>query len=1321
MPPGVHLAGEGEVLLCSTDIAPLIAVFKAEQCTITGLKMQQLVAGNVGYAFEYSGSNGKTSFVVPRPCIVFAEQASEFEIADCTLGGLDNNGLLHTGILIRQSSSIAVQRCNISRLHNGIQLWSTAGASLEGNHCIGNETSGIAAARDPNAPDAPTDLTARNNLCEGNKEVGIDLRSAQATLEGNRCIGNEMFGIHASRNTDTPDAPTDLTARNNLCEENKEDGIVLHSARATLEGNSCIGNEQSGIAAHRADNTPDAPTVLTAQNNLCEGNKQPGIVLLSARATLEGNRCIGNGNSGIAAQRDSVAPDAPTDLTARNNLCEGNKEAGILLLSARATLEGNSCIGNEIGIAAERDPDAPDAPTDLTARNNLCEGNGQSSIGLKHCLGSLSGNAFQCGTAGMVPVSISSPVRGLYPGYWRALSNGKGKTCLNLLPEIADESETHNEDALASLIRTGGCPHCFHRYWLGDIRQGHEREDVPRVPDVARPSPALDTETTEGIRFYEATPTQDNGAKIVRCSTHPFKGEGTLGNRLANTVNQLAKGDVACLWAVAHASPSDVVITETIEALKKYPIVRVIDLDLAPNGTELSLADRLANQLIERHTLRGARLRALACIPATGPFRMLMITLLLAVLVPVAFAGFDAGGYPALPRTLFDVLSYWQKGGGLAGKWVMAQSLFAWLPLLLVPSLAVRWFNRHIPAPLHLKDWMAPMLGKLRQVSDVFGQSTPTPSTQSLRDEDLQICGWLKFSLFGHRWFGMVGRPSDLVLVLRNVETLALERQAELRLWSSLRNKQVFVSITHVPGLAVLTDTWLDVWFGDSATSSATHSVANFAFPRTKEDRAFLLHDIAHTHLIQTKAKACANPTDGLSAILGFGEDPSDACNELSDDRWGLYDMLPALIIGSNHLAPMTVKLVKLKDSEKILNDARTEFQPYGALLPHPFPSSADSIVKFRQHAKVATGILDVVSLDEQHLLLTGRQAFRFELAQHLLGFYENRGKPVAPYLGDLLSLGEIHHLHQAIETLTDWNSGVPTETLLQRLPLRFEAALALRNERRCLPEGSPEESNDATRPGWDDLLEHLHDDLKTAPTSVRAVRIVIVCLQAEATLGATAHSDCLVRWAENPFIAPPGNNIWAAFLRELSDTMKRLSGYAPETAKVLLDKRMRQDWAGMPEATQHVLRSALEKMDGLIFGAMCRTADRPDMERLCRALTGRPAFLVANLLVLALRWVRKNGDDPSGVITKLRAIINDPQEEMGARFIGIPSADCSDATCRAAWETLQAMQAWEWSGTPSSCPNLQDEIEGFALGAHSSVASQLEHAKVVDITLQAA
>ena len=1066
MPPGVHLAGEGEVLLCSTH-TPLIAVIKAEQCTITGLNMQCLVAVG-GQTVAIDG------FSV-SPCLVFVVQASNLEIADCTLNGLDS-GSQHVGILIRQSNRIAVQRCNISRLTIGIWLLSTAGAMLEGNRCIKNMSSGITAARDSDTPDAPTNLTARNNLCEGNKQAGIHLFSAQATLEGNRCIGNEMggivagrdsdaptdltarnnhcegnkeagivllsapatlegnrcidnekHGIYAGRDANAPDAPTDLTARNNHCEGNKEAGIVLRSARATLEGNRCIGNEMDGIAAQRDANapdaptdltarnnhcegnkkagiallsaqamlegnrcignemggivavrdsdapdaptdltarnnlcegnkqagiallsaratlegnhcignemsgilasrdsdapdsptdltarnnlcegnkqagivlfsvqatlegnhcigngkfgiaaerdsnapdaptdltarnnlcegnkvagivlhsaqatlegnrcignergihamrhllTPDAPTDLTARNNLCEGNKEAGIMLLSARATLEGNRCIGNERAGIVAGRDSDAPDAPTDLTVRNNLCEGNKEAGIMLLSAQATLEGNRCIGNEIGIAAEPHPDAPDAPTDLTARNNHCEGNGQWSIWLKHCLGSLNGNAFQCGTAGMVPVSISSPVSGLYPGHWRALSNGKGKTCLNLLPGIANESEIHNEDALASLIRTGGCPHCFHRYWLGDIRQGHEMEGVPRVPDIARPSPALDTETTEEIRFYEVTPTHGNGAKIVRCKKHPFKGKETIGTRLANTVNQLAKGDMACLWAVAHASPSDAVITETIEALKKYPIVRVIDLDLAPNGTELSLADLLANQLIERHSLRGARLRALACIPATGPFLMLMIILLLAVLVPFAITGFDAGGYSTLPRDFFDALTYWQKGVELAGKWATAQSLLIWLPLLLVPSLAVRWFNRQAPTPLQLEDRIAPILGKLRQVSDIFGQSIPTPSTQSLRDENLRIYGWLKFSLFGHRWFGMVGRPSDLVLVLRNVETLAPEKQAELRLWSSLRNKQVFVSLTHVPGLAVLTDTWLDVWFGDSATSS---------------------------------------------------------------------------------------------------------------------------------------------------------------------------------------------------------------------------------------------------------------------------------------------------------------------------------------------------------------------------------------------------------------------------------------------------------------------------------------------------------------------
>jgi parallel beta-helix repeat protein len=151
------------------------------------------------------------------------------------------------------------------------------------------------------------------------------------------------------------------------CEFTKhsKDGVTVRDqSSAEIEDSLSASNGRHGVLATDSSK-------LFARNNTCEGNKQAGIALFgSAQGELESNTCRNNGYHGIAAHEQS-------HLVARNNTCEGNKQVGIMLIgSAQGELESNTCRQNEqYGIYAGEQ-------SRLVARNNTCEENQWSGIAL---------------------------------------------------------------------------------------------------------------------------------------------------------------------------------------------------------------------------------------------------------------------------------------------------------------------------------------------------------------------------------------------------------------------------------------------------------------------------------------------------------------------------------------------------------------------------------------------------------------------------------------------------------------------------------------------------------------------------------------------------------------------------------------------------------------------------------------------------------------------------------------------------------------------------------------------------------------------------
>src|SRR4249920_467894 len=84
-------------------------------------------------------------------------------------------------------------------------------------------------------------------------------------------------------------------AKNNLCEQNKQDGITVSDSGTSAEllNNQCRGNEHFGIEFYDAQGK--------AESNVCEQNKNSGISVIGARAApeLANNQCHNNANAGI--------------------------------------------------------------------------------------------------------------------------------------------------------------------------------------------------------------------------------------------------------------------------------------------------------------------------------------------------------------------------------------------------------------------------------------------------------------------------------------------------------------------------------------------------------------------------------------------------------------------------------------------------------------------------------------------------------------------------------------------------------------------------------------------------------------------------------------------------------------------------------------------------------------------------------------------------------------------------------------------------------------------------------------------------------------
>jgi len=288
------------------------------------------------------------------------------------------NGDEQAGIhVISENNSISDTVCENNCY--GIFLDPANGTTLTNNICSYNSWSGIRGTESAS-------LTISANTCTNNSYGGIYLRSYWGygndnTLIDNIC-NNNLGG--AGINIYSNDKLTDTLVKNNTCQNNSGDGILLHARILSdliaidnsLEDNTCLFNKGWGIAIKIRAPSSGMFKDHTLEGNNCSYNEKDGILIdfdgpdasNVKNNTVQDNGCWENARDGLRITRNG-------GFAIENNSCQSNSENGIYLFQS----DGNTITGNTISSNA-RGIYLTGSSGDNEAHYNLLYNNSQEGI-----------------------------------------------------------------------------------------------------------------------------------------------------------------------------------------------------------------------------------------------------------------------------------------------------------------------------------------------------------------------------------------------------------------------------------------------------------------------------------------------------------------------------------------------------------------------------------------------------------------------------------------------------------------------------------------------------------------------------------------------------------------------------------------------------------------------------------------------------------------------------------------------------------------------------------------------------------------------------
>lgn len=304
------------------------------------------------------------------------------KIENCKEGSISGFTFLHTGsevggrdpwpVALVRSSSVKLQDCTFKRsLGDGVQVTGAGSATLSACHVDHSQNSGILVERGATPTITHCDVTT-----SGGSGIEVRLTGSNPKLIANKCSNNLMAGIavkddgSASISGETEcrnnkevgilavGAGSDLNLQGGVCEENTIGIAIMDGAQAKIKGVAVRRSKDLGVT-FKAAGINSEMTDCTIEESATHGVYLFGDA--SSGVLLRGNRCTNSGSSGMLLQGAGFKPVLDNNVSSnngnvgiyvgegcggevKNNTCRGNKNGGIVVEKASASLKKENNI-----------------------------------------------------------------------------------------------------------------------------------------------------------------------------------------------------------------------------------------------------------------------------------------------------------------------------------------------------------------------------------------------------------------------------------------------------------------------------------------------------------------------------------------------------------------------------------------------------------------------------------------------------------------------------------------------------------------------------------------------------------------------------------------------------------------------------------------------------------------------------------------------------------------------------------------------------------------------------------------------------------------
>jgi len=855
----VALIGEDGVDLVYTGTEAALRIEDKQKIVIRGL--------NVTRTHMAAGSDDELT------ALVRLKNCRHVTLSDCRI---DASKFSACATLINPVSECLVERCEFD---NGLVFGAyIIGQNLKitGNVARANDRAGLFIG----GSEIQTDLDYRpseicHNICKNNGQFGLVISGLAAAVDHNLCHNNAGVGLIVQRDSDRPDdSDFAVTLSQNECADNDTNGIVIAGVNTTANANRCHGNAETGLMVQRyVGRFDNSDFAVTLSQNECADNDFSGIVIAGVNTTANANRCHGN-NTGLWVQRETNRPDdSDFAVTLRQNECANNKQTAIGIADSDITVTGQSLWGSPVGLKVQRHT-IEDRQVGIIA--GIVRGENNTIHALDHAVRINSDMAHLPHDIGYTSHRLDE--EGLF---W---NRSPGQFDPAYLPQ-AEQTDARGIFYLDAFARIPGSAAGFDRIWL-------------EAPD---PTPITPVNRRTGIPAHFAVSLSDDGTLVGTSKSVP---QGPVGSWMADELDRRLErlrpfgtgmnenavsifvspddSDVARVQERANIrinqSTGHAASDDAPPALSKlHPNIRLASVFLAESDT----AKQTSGKLLDAALLAGipvwkARLLFLLARPS----------LWVGAILIAAILGLPQSPIAGWPQTLVDIFVS-PEAKGLAPQ--IFQLALGGIGLIFFIAIGIRLLNSVLPPPLAFGD------GLLSEIDDIAGRPIVSRVVKFLgakldrrNDPERRWTRWAAARLWKKATMPVLildGISELSEADLNRLKALVNERPAERAIWVIIRVANRSDARTLLDQVAPIFDNAnLDLWLAD-----APERISMFAAPdadQTDED----------------KTETDSNPLRELARDLGFDTlDPDNetVLNDLSDNRFNLYDLWPALVIGS--------------------------------------------------------------------------------------------------------------------------------------------------------------------------------------------------------------------------------------------------------------------------------------------------------------------------------------------------------------------------------------------------------------------------------------